>query len=171
MGGMTAAALFALGFLVLSVIWWLMNGAARERRRTKAEAWARTQVSVQAVGIGDDMGKHHFEGTDATTVPPLRSRTPDGAQDRTVTVPDLLKRAVQAGDPLRLNWPDSDADEPSLVRPYAQDDFPTGVLPKITCSEASAAAAGTTASLTTKEGLSCRLPIYPPTSNETALCE
>jgi hypothetical protein len=132
---MTAAALFALGFLVLGAIWWLMSSAARERRRTKAEAWARTQVSVQAVGIGDDMGQHHLEDTGASTVPLQRSRTPDGAQDKTVTVPHLLKRAVQAGDPLRLNWPDSDADEPSLVRPYAQDDFPTGVLPKITYSE------------------------------------
>lgn len=81
------------------------------------------------------MGKHHFEDTDATTVPLQRSKTSDGAPDKTVTVPDLLKRAVQAGDPLRLNWRDSDADEPSLVRPYAQDDFPTGVLPKITYSE------------------------------------
>lgn len=53
--------------------------------------------------------------------------------EHTVTVSDLLKRAIAAGDPIRLAWSEEDIEPGTgLVRPYPQDSYPTGVLPTIT---------------------------------------
>lgn len=52
-------------------------------------------------------------------------------QGEAVTVTELIEDAVERGEGLRLNWPQDDIDNTGRVRPYAQDQFPTAILPKI----------------------------------------
>jgi hypothetical protein len=52
-------------------------------------------------------------------------------QGEAVTVAELLNDATERGEGIRLNWPEDDLDERGLVRPYAQDQFPTIILPRI----------------------------------------
>lgn len=51
--------------------------------------------------------------------------------EREVPVADLLAQAADAGEPLRLNWPDEALDDTGMVRPSYRDDLPTGFLPQI----------------------------------------
>lgn len=48
-----------------------------------------------------------------------------------VTVPDLLRRAIDQREPLRLNWHPDQIDDVGRVRSDAEDQFPTEVLPAI----------------------------------------
>jgi hypothetical protein len=48
-----------------------------------------------------------------------------------VPVADLLAQAAEAGEPLRLNWPDKALDDSGMVRPAYRDDLPTGFIPQI----------------------------------------
>jgi hypothetical protein len=43
----------------------------------------------------------------------------------------LLEKAARQGEGIRLNWPETDPDEAELIRPYAQDLFPTAILPRV----------------------------------------
>lgn len=52
-------------------------------------------------------------------------------QGETVTVAELIEDAAERGEGIRLNWSGEDFDEAGQVRPYAQDQFPTVILPKI----------------------------------------
>src|SRR2546429_78312 len=52
-------------------------------------------------------------------------------QGEAVTVAELVEDAVERGEAIRLNWPEGDNVETGRVRPYAQDQFPTTILPKI----------------------------------------
>lgn len=52
-------------------------------------------------------------------------------QGEAVTVAELVEDAVERGEAIRLNWPEGDIDETGRTRPYAQDQFPTTILPKI----------------------------------------
>jgi hypothetical protein len=52
-------------------------------------------------------------------------------QGEAVTVAELLNEAAERGEGVRLNWPEEDLDERGLARPYAQDQFPTMILPRI----------------------------------------
>ena len=110
----TKLAVVALGLVVAGVAWWCLSDVWRQRNRTRAEAWVRSQVTDEAVS-DDDTGKHHVTHRDA------------------VTVADLLERAVQDGDALRLNWPEEgpDVDIPR-IRPYVAREWPTGMLPRVT---------------------------------------
>lgn len=120
----TKAAVAVLALCLVGVIWWCVRSDRQARRRAKAEAWAKAQMTQPTVPVRQrtgrpqrtegDMGKHH------------------GHHEQAVTVPHLLRRAVRAGDPLRLAWPAVDHDqEASRVRPYSQDEFPTAVLPVV----------------------------------------
>ncbi|ANZ36955.1 hypothetical protein BBK82_13610 [Lentzea guizhouensis] len=48
-----------------------------------------------------------------------------------IPVAELLTQAAEAGDPLRLNWPDKALDERGMVRPAYRDDLPTGFISQI----------------------------------------
>lgn len=126
----TKLSVVALGLFVAAVIWWCVRSGQREQRREKAKAWAKTQVTPPTVAVGRDGGQRLVE-TSGPTVPPPRTGKHDGADVGAVSVSDLLARAVTEGDPLRLNWPEEDLDEHGRVRPCEQDEFPTGVLPRI----------------------------------------
>jgi hypothetical protein len=52
-------------------------------------------------------------------------------QGEAVTVAELVEDAVERGEAIRLNWSADDIAETGRVRPYAQDQFPTTILPKI----------------------------------------
>ena len=52
-------------------------------------------------------------------------------QGDAITVAELVEDAVERGEAIRLYWPEGDIDETRRVRPYAQDQFPTTILPKV----------------------------------------
>lgn len=126
----TKLSVVALGLFVVAVIWWCVRSGQREQRREKAKAWAKAQVTPAMVPVGRDGGQRATERS-GPTVPPPRTGKHDGADVGAVSVSDLLARAVQAGDPVRLNWPQEDLDEHGRVRPCMEDGFPTGVLPLV----------------------------------------
>lgn len=99
--------------------WWLVNSNAHVRGRISAEVWAQAHLAIQTASGENDMGKHHLTDEDTVPAPMQRSGKHGGVGADAVTVPDLMGRAVQAGDPLRLNWPGEYLDEAGLVRSYA----------------------------------------------------
>lgn len=90
-------------------VWWLRSWRTDVRQIQAAAAVARRY------GIPEDVvGKH------------------DGHSPEAVTVPELLERAITRGEPLRLAWPEDDADDvPQLMRAFVPDEYPTGVLPRV----------------------------------------
>ncbi|MFJ8966487.1 hypothetical protein ACIRG5_44545 [Lentzea sp. NPDC102401] len=44
---------------------------------------------------------------------------------------ELLEREAKRGQALRLHWREQDLDTQGLARPLDDDDWPTGILPKI----------------------------------------
>ncbi|WP_146174854.1 hypothetical protein [Umezawaea tangerina] len=125
---MTKAAVAVLGLLLLSIAWCVVSAALKEHRRQEAETWARSQISQVA---DDSMSKHRqSEAPDGLTEPMPCLGKHHGHQEEAVTVSMLIDRAVKAREALRLNWPDSDPDEPGYLRQLA-DGYPTGVLPVI----------------------------------------
>jgi hypothetical protein len=106
---LTIAAVVFLGLVCVCMAYWIISDELKERRRERAEMWA-SQQAKEVVPVN----KHH------------------GHADNAVMVPDLLRRAIASGDPLRLAWQDDDTDAPLMVRGYIKDEYPTAVLPRIT---------------------------------------
>lgn len=52
-------------------------------------------------------------------------------QGEAVTVAELLRDAQERGEGFRLNWTEDDLNTIGLIRPYARDQLPTTILPKI----------------------------------------
>jgi hypothetical protein len=52
------------------------------------------------------------------------------AASRTISVAELVENTLARGEPIRLNWAEDDLDAYGRVRPSAQDELPTGILPK-----------------------------------------
>lgn len=48
-----------------------------------------------------------------------------------VSVAELLEKTKEPGNSVQLHWSDRDLDEPSLMRPYVQDQFPTVIMPPV----------------------------------------
>ncbi len=55
----------------------------------------------------------------------------DEDHDQAVTVAELLKRAAEEGEPLRLNWSTADTTPHGLAAVPEDADWPTGVLPRV----------------------------------------
>jgi hypothetical protein len=91
-------------------IWWNLHWWRRDRRAVMAAAHMRLRFGDMGKG---DMGKH----------------------ERVITVAELLERAVDNGRPVRLNWSIEDTDPRGLAAIRDDDDWPTGVLPRIPASD------------------------------------
>jgi hypothetical protein len=99
-----AAAVLLVGGLACTA-WWLVADVLHQRRRAQAvETWLGKDLNHPA---------HLFCG-----------------QSQAVTVAELVERAVRQKEGIQLNWPE-EIDEAELVRPYAQDMFPTVILPRV----------------------------------------
>jgi hypothetical protein len=116
-----AEVLVALGVMVPLVvaltwaIWWLVASARRERRRRQAAEVYGSRYQVEGGFMGAHEAPAHL----------LRG------QGEAVTVAELLEEAIERGEATRLNWPEGDLDQAGWVRPYAQDQFPTAILPRV----------------------------------------
>jgi hypothetical protein len=95
----------AVGFI--STGWWLVADTLHQRRRIQTAAETRSTGDLNHPA-------HLFCG-----------------QIGAVTVAELLEKAAQQGEGTRLNWPEVDPDDAELIRPYAQDLFPTAILPRV----------------------------------------
>jgi Flp pilus assembly protein TadB len=101
----------ALGVVLLLVVglvctgWWLVADTRRHRRRTRS---AETRLTRKL-----NRPAHLFCG-----------------QRHAVTVAELVERAARQSEGIRLTWPEADIDDAELVRPYAQDLFPTAIVPR-----------------------------------------
>ncbi|AUS79729.1 hypothetical protein C1701_16900 [Actinoalloteichus sp. AHMU CJ021] len=51
---------------------------------------------------------------------------------RSVSVPELVSRATASGAAVRLAWKAEEVDSAGLVRPYAQNQIATAILPVVT---------------------------------------
>jgi hypothetical protein len=99
-----AAVVFLVGGLACTA-WWLVADILHQRRSAQAaETWLRKDLNRPA---------HLFCG-----------------QSQAVTVAELVARAARPKEGIQLNWPE-EIDEAELVRPYAQDMFPTVILPRV----------------------------------------
>ena len=103
----------ALGAVLLLVVglvctgWWWVADTRRHRRRTRTAAGTRFTGSLNRPA-------HLLCG-----------------QRHAVTVAELVERAARQKEGIRLNWPEADIGNAELVRPYAQDLFPTVILPRV----------------------------------------
>lgn len=96
----------ALGWAVS----WLASDVLSERRkRNVAIAVAKRYLDGR-----NDMSKH------------------DGQHGHSVAVAELLERAALSGRALRLNWSADDTDPCGFAAVPDGDDWPTGVLPRMT---------------------------------------
>lgn len=91
-------------------VWWLASDALAERRKWNAAI----SVARRYVDGRNDMSKH------------------DGQHGHSIAAAELLERAAREGRALRLNWSDNDTDPHGLVAIPDGDDWPTGVLPRMT---------------------------------------
>lgn len=145
----------ATGLCLGSLSWlsvWLLLDSWRERQQTIARAWAKACSANSQTQSPDEetwpivAQQPQLEFPSAVTVriprqvvddaerpsPPSRHAAWHQAYNPEArTVPELIAVAVEAGDPLRLAWPEEDPDNVGLVQRDADDDWPTGVLPVI----------------------------------------
>jgi hypothetical protein len=109
---LAATIVLAAGFICTG--WWLVADTVhlRRRARTAADYAQRYQAELRP-NKGLSHPAHLFCG-----------------QPGAVTVTELLDKAARQ-EGTRINWPEIDPDEAELIRPYAQDLFPTAVLPRV----------------------------------------
>jgi hypothetical protein len=139
-----------LGLLGLLSLWLLLDNW-RERRQAVARAWAKAYSANSETQPPDEetwpivAQQPQLEFPNAATIRIPRQVVDDAEQTRLSrhaawhqaynpearTVPELLAGAVEAGDSLRLAWPQDDPDSGGPVEWYVGDDLPTGVLPVI----------------------------------------
>lgn len=153
---MATVELLAVGLcfvLLAGVSSWLLLDSWRERRRARfaadlaatygTSAPAPAELDEETWPIVAQQPQREFPNAATIRIPrqvvdtaalPEPSRHAawhQGDNPRTVTVPQLLAVAVEAGEPLRLAWPPIDPDSDSLVQWDNGDEWPTGVLPVI----------------------------------------
>jgi hypothetical protein len=114
-----------VGLVFGGLFWWQALEVRRERRRARIAG----QLARRYLTAAKLMGKHSLPDRDGVVrVPGEEHHRADDA----ITVPTLLARAIAADDPLRLAWSLENLDVATgLVRPYAQDELPTAVLPVV----------------------------------------
>jgi len=89
--------------------WWLIADGRNRRRKLRAAI----EAAQRYVAGRTEMGKH------------------DEDHDQAVTVAELLKRAAEEGEPLRLNWSTADTTPHGLAAVPEDADWPTGVLLRV----------------------------------------
>lgn len=78
-----------------------------------------------------------MSGRSSAAVQPIESANTgctakhDGCRPGAIPVAELLEREAKHGQPLRLHWRKQDLDTQGLARQSDDDDWPTGILPKI----------------------------------------
>ena len=107
---LAAAVLLAVGLVCIG--WWLVTDTLHQRHRTRTAAEPRS--------TGDLNHPAHLHC----------------GQPQAITVAELLDKAARQGQGTRLNWPETDPDNTDLIRPYAQDLFPTVVLGRVMVARA-----------------------------------
>lgn len=141
--------LVALGLAVILVVglcgamWWLVASSLRERRQ-------RHQRQAAADFARGSSARVRFRGDDEHPAHVFRG------QGEVVTVAELLEAAREHDDGVRLKWRERDEARTRVtasgslnaqcwpgVRPYAQGQLPTVVLPKPSEGEASSDDEGT----------------------------
>ncbi|MDQ3577705.1 MAG: hypothetical protein M3443_08925 [Actinomycetota bacterium] len=99
--------------MVLGIVGWPLCWLLADWRNQRRQLGAAMEAAQRYVAGRIEMGKH------------------DEDHDQAVTVAELLERAAEEGEPLRLNWSTADTDPYGLVAPPDTDDWPTGVLPRV----------------------------------------
>jgi hypothetical protein len=108
-----AGVVVPIAVALTAVLWWMLASARHRRRRWQRAAECTWRyplpVRVKAYRPAHMLGDH----------------------SEAVTVAKLLDNACERGESVRLNWPVDEMGESELVRPNAQDEFPTAVLPPV----------------------------------------